>query len=188
MEDNESRNTDVEKEEEEEAEAEAEEVLKKRISNHPLYGLLVDTHLECMKFVQNKNQNPSQSKHQNNALNANEDLPGLKAHDLIFPIQVCSIVDVDQNQEMNLKLPSRKHSPSNFLCQSELDSFMEAYCSALRELKEALEQPQQETIAFINAMQSQLRELTLSDTAAPDHHGPSTSSPVDQVNSSNDLN
>ncbi|KAF5734045.1 homeobox protein knotted-1-like 1 [Tripterygium wilfordii] len=150
MEDNESRNTDVEKEEEEEAEAEAEEVLKKRISNHPLYGLLVDTHLECMK--------------------------------------VCSIVDVDQNQEMNLKLPSRKHSPSNFLCQSELDSFMEAYCSALRELKEALEQPQQETIAFINAMQSQLRELTLSDTAAPDHHGPSTSSPVDQVNSSNDLN
>ncbi|XP_038725538.1 uncharacterized protein LOC120016708 [Tripterygium wilfordii] len=105
MEDNESsNNTSVEKEEEEEAE---EEVLKKKISNHPLYGLLVDTHLECLK---------------------------------------------------------------------------EAYSCALRELKEALEQPQKEAIACIDSIQAQLRELTICDTVAPDHHQPSTSSSVDSSN------
>lgn len=40
----------------------------------------------------------------------------------------------------------------------------EAYCSALSKLKEAMEEPQQETIAFINAMHSQLRDL--SDTSS----------------------
>uniref|UniRef100_A0A2C9VLI1 KNOX1 domain-containing protein n=1 Tax=Manihot esculenta TaxID=3983 RepID=A0A2C9VLI1_MANES len=34
--------------EDEEAEAEA---LKKRISSHPLYGLLVQTHMDCLKVV-----------------------------------------------------------------------------------------------------------------------------------------
>ncbi|KAL2626149.1 hypothetical protein AAZV13_07G094400 [Glycine max] len=35
--------------EEEEEEEENNEILKRRISNHPLYGLLVEAHLDCLK-------------------------------------------------------------------------------------------------------------------------------------------
>lgn len=35
--------------EEEEDDEENNEILKRRISNHPLYGLLVETHLDCLK-------------------------------------------------------------------------------------------------------------------------------------------
>ncbi|GFP82421.1 hypothetical protein PHJA_000385100, partial [Phtheirospermum japonicum] len=47
--------------------------------------------------------------------------------------------------------------------QSELDQFMEAYCVALNKLKEVIEEPQQESMAFINYMYSQLEELLLAD-------------------------
>ncbi|XP_073015873.1 homeobox protein knotted-1-like 1 [Primulina eburnea] len=43
--------------------------------------------------------------------------------------------------------------------QSELDQFMEAYCMALKELKGSMEEPQQESMAFINYMYSQLKEV-----------------------------
>lgn len=36
----------------------------------------------------------------------------------------------------------------------------EAYCLALNKLKEAIEEPQMKSMAFINNMHSQLRELT----------------------------
>ncbi|KAL3617606.1 KNOX1 domain [Castilleja foliolosa] len=51
--------------------------------------------------------------------------------------------------------------------QSELDQFMEAYCVALNQLKEVIEVPQQESMAFINYMYSQLEELLLSDIITP---------------------
>ena len=37
--------------EEEEEEEENNEILKRRISNHPLYGLLVEAHLDCLKVL-----------------------------------------------------------------------------------------------------------------------------------------
>ncbi|MED6167434.1 Homeobox protein knotted-1-like, partial [Stylosanthes scabra] len=40
---------DQEEEEEEQDDEENNEILKRRISNHPLYGLLVEAHLECLK-------------------------------------------------------------------------------------------------------------------------------------------
>lgn len=48
----------------------------------------------------------------------------------------------------------------------------EAYCWALRELKEAIKEPQQETLEFIDKMHSQLTELTITNPAPP----PNTSS------------
>lgn len=46
--------------------------------------------------------------------------------------------------------------------------WQEAYCSALGKLKEAMEEPHQETVAFINGMHSQLRELARTNPQSPD--------------------
>lgn len=52
----------------------------------------------------------------------------------------------------------------------------EAYCLALNKLKEAMEEPQQNSMAFINSMHSQLRELTQATTPAPNESHATTSS------------
>ena len=44
----------------------------------------------------------------------------------------------------------------------------EAYCVALGKLKEAMEEPQQKSMAFLNKMHSQLRELTRTPLPASD--------------------
>lgn len=52
-----------------------------------------------------------------------------------------------------------------------LNQYMqEAYCLALSKLKEAMKEPQQNSMAFINNMHSQLRELTqaTSSSSEPD--------------------
>jgi len=36
---------------EEEAEEQNSEILKRRISSHPLYGLLLEAHLDCLKVL-----------------------------------------------------------------------------------------------------------------------------------------
>lgn len=41
----------------------------------------------------------------------------------------------------------------------------EAYCLALRKLKEAMEEPQQKSMAFINSMHSELEELASTELA-----------------------
>jgi Zn-dependent protease with chaperone function len=51
----------------------------------------------------------------------------------------------------------------------------EAYCLALRKLKEAMEEPQQKSMAFINNMHSQLKELTSTHPVPADHHPATTS-------------
>lgn len=58
----------------------------------------------------------------------------------------------------------------------------EAYCLALSKLKEAMEEPQQKSMAFINNMHSQLRELTMATTSAPNSDQPAaaTTSSSDQ--------
>ncbi|KAJ4835809.1 hypothetical protein Tsubulata_031351 [Turnera subulata] len=116
------RNSSEEKVQDEEA-----KTLKERISTHPLYGLLVQAHMDCLK--------------------------------------VGSIGDlVDQSYTMKKHTGTRNTSCS--LSQPELDHFMEAYCFALSKLKEAMEEPQKETAAFIKSMHLQLSELTRAYPAA----------------------
>ncbi|KAG6753811.1 hypothetical protein POTOM_041810 [Populus tomentosa] len=112
------------------AEAEA---LKKRISSHPLYGLLVGT-----------------------------------------------IGDVDRIPRVRPNLSCQFPNPSS-LSQPELDSFMEAYCFALSKLKEAMEEPQQETVAFINSMHLQLKELTRTHSKSTAEHSTSTTSSGERI-------
>ncbi|XP_057443464.1 homeobox protein knotted-1-like 6 [Lotus japonicus] len=118
------RNTVVDnyKEEEEESEVENNETLKRRISSHPLYELLVEAHLDCLK--------------------------------------VGDISKLDRELKKEQKQAIMKKQNSGMFNHSELDLFMEAYCLALNKLKEAIEEPQMKSMAFINNMHSQLRELT----------------------------
>ncbi|XP_021909581.1 protein KNATM [Carica papaya] len=109
-------------EEEEEEDGDDEIILKRRISSHPLYGLLIDHHLHCLQAT---------------------GIDGiLERNERIDPKQ----------QLYDILTTSSKR-------KSELDHFMEAYCCALSKLREAMEEPQQETRAFINTMHSQLRDL-----------------------------
>ncbi|XP_058727338.1 protein KNATM-like [Vicia villosa] len=112
------------------------EILKRRISNHPLYEFLVEAHLDCLK---------------------------------VGDISNLEIEKKDKKKAM-------KKQNLDMLSQSELDLFMEAYCLALNKLKEAMEEPQQNSMAFINSMHSQLRELTQATTPPPTESPATTSS------------
>ncbi|KAF9625253.1 hypothetical protein IFM89_020839 [Coptis chinensis] len=94
------------------------EMLKSRISSHPLYGVLVDYHMECLKM---------------------------------------SLGHMEEAGENAQRKAPNKANKSNNL--SDLDHFMQAYSNALKELKEAMKEPLQETTTFINNMHSQLKEL-----------------------------
>ncbi|KAK4801326.1 hypothetical protein SAY86_021813 [Trapa natans] len=72
-------------------------------------------------------------------------------------------------------------SPQRMLHQSDLDHFMEAYCAALSKLREAMEEPQQTTMAFISSMHSELQEMSAvpiahSNAPALPHPPPTSSS------------
>ncbi|KAL8474493.1 hypothetical protein ACS0TY_031088 [Phlomoides rotata] len=97
------------------------DMVKKEISCHSLYGLLVDSHLDCLKLC----------------LGNDEDV-------ITTPTAL-------PNQYPNFYAAH----------QSELDQFMEAYCVTLKKLKEVIEEPQQESMTFINLMYSQLDDLLL---------------------------
>ncbi|KAE9588253.1 hypothetical protein Lal_00002857 [Lupinus albus] len=141
-ENNYQQHKDEDEEEEEELEQEQEQensdILKRRISSHPLYGLLVETHLECLK--------------------------------------VGDISNLDSELKINHQMQAMKKQNLGMFSQSELDLFMEAYCMALRQLKEAMEEPQKKSIAFINNMHSQLRELTMAAMPTPSEPTDATSS------------
>ncbi|XP_020201887.2 homeobox protein knotted-1-like 1 isoform X2 [Cajanus cajan] len=123
-------------EEEDDDEEENNEILKRRISNHPLYGLLVEAHLDCLKVG---------------------DISNLERE-----------LKIDEMQ-------AREKQNMGMFSQSELDLFMEAYCLALGKLKEAMVEPQQKSMAFINNMHSQLRELTKATLPAPPEPAASSS-------------
>ncbi|KAJ6359220.1 hypothetical protein OIU76_000857, partial [Salix suchowensis] len=89
--------------------------------------------------------------------------------------EVGSIGGVDESPRVRPKLPSQFPNPSS-LSQPELDSFMEAYCFALSKLKEAMEEPQQETAAFISSMHLQLKELTRTHSKSASEPPTSTAS------------
>ncbi|WVZ13622.1 hypothetical protein V8G54_011188 [Vigna mungo] len=116
-----------------EEEEENNEILKRRISSHPLYELLVKAHLDCLKVG---------------------DISNLERELKIDQMQA--------TEKQNLGMFS----------QSELDLFMEAYCLALGKLKEAMVEPQQKSMAFINNMHSQLREITKPTLPAPSSESP----------------
>ncbi|KAL3835376.1 hypothetical protein ACJIZ3_010112 [Penstemon smallii] len=61
----------------------------------------------------------------------------------------------------------------------ELDYFMEAYCMTLNKLKEAMEEPQQESMAFINYMYSQLNELAVEIPSSTTSSVTNSSSKID---------
>ncbi|KAG7028461.1 Homeobox protein knotted-1-like 2 [Cucurbita argyrosperma subsp. argyrosperma] len=106
------------------------EMLRRRISSHPLYGLLLETHLNCLK------------------------VGGIGELDRGY-----LAMDLMEHRENEIRC-------LNTLNQSELDRFMESYCYALSKLKEAMEESQLKSMAFINSMNSQLRELTATGAAA----------------------
>ncbi|XP_028756657.1 homeobox protein knotted-1-like 1 [Neltuma alba] len=114
--------SEKEEKEEEDIEEKDHEMLKSRISNHPLYDLLVQQHLNCLKVG-----------------------------------EVSNFEKVKKKKERNKKASMKQNL--GMLSHSELDHFMEAYCVALGKLKEAMEEPQTESLAFINNMHSQLRDL-----------------------------
>ncbi|KAG6675990.1 hypothetical protein I3842_15G131900 [Carya illinoinensis] len=82
--------------------------------------------------------------------------------------------------------PSSLGMASSSATRSELDHFMEAYCLALRKLKEAMEEPQQTSMAFINDMHSQLQELMMTSNGHPvvSAHEPATSTTTTASSSS----
>ncbi|XP_019465357.1 PREDICTED: homeobox protein knotted-1-like 2, partial [Lupinus angustifolius] len=147
---------DEEEEEQEEGAQEEEnnEILERRISSHPLYGLLVETHLECLK--------------------------------------VGDISNLDSELKMNHQMQAMKKQNLGMFTQSQLDRFMEAYCLALSQLKEAMEELQKKSMTFINNMHSQLRELTMAAMPTPSELDDATSSTTTNMeskrNTSNEKN
>ncbi|XP_010527813.1 PREDICTED: protein KNATM [Tarenaya hassleriana] len=104
-------------------EEEEMELLQQRISSHPLYGLLLEAHFNCLKVC------------------SGEESPEMETEYAI------TLLD-------NLTLrpdSSPETSP-------ELDRFMGAYCTILRELKEAMEKQLRETERFVDSMYSQLND------------------------------
>ncbi|KAK7308644.1 hypothetical protein VNO77_42264 [Canavalia gladiata] len=104
-------------------EKENEEVLKKIIASHPLYKVLIESHINCLK------------------------------------VGFGEAGEFNATNEAWKKLVNLKSKATSSSNTSELDDFMEAYCIALSKLKEAIEEPTKETIAFIRATYLQLNEL-----------------------------
>ncbi|XP_049410896.1 homeobox protein knotted-1-like 6 isoform X1 [Solanum stenotomum] len=117
-----------------------DEEIKRKICCHSLYGLLVQTHLDCLKQV---------------CLGITEiDKIDQKAEEKSSKYKKVISHTMDHQAELNNKFSSLTMDQP-----AELDNFMEAYCVALSKLKEAMEEPHLESIKFINHMYSQLSEL-----------------------------
>ncbi|XP_047160021.1 homeobox protein knotted-1-like 7 [Vigna umbellata] len=120
---------------------ENEELLKKIIATHPLYEVLIQSHINCLK---KKTQAIAKSFH--------------------FSITVVTYMvglseaEVFDDDELK-KLMNSKSKLAPGANTSELDHFMEAYCMALSKLKEAIEEPTKETNAFIRATYHELKQL-----------------------------
>ncbi|KAL0732920.1 hypothetical protein Bca4012_009130 [Brassica carinata] len=106
-----------------------DEILKKRIFSHPLYGLLLRSHLSCLKVC---------------------------SGDFDLPESMSMADDLDLTK-LSLDSDSSLEATS-----SELDHFMEAYCSTLRELKVAMEKPLIEAHRFVDEVYTQLNDIVLS--------------------------
>ncbi|KAJ4889973.1 hypothetical protein Rs2_29721 [Raphanus sativus] len=103
-----------------------DEILKKEISSHPLYGLLLQSHLSCLKVC-----------------SCDFDLP-----------EITNTAD-----DLDLTKLSLDPDSSFEATSPELDHFMEAYCSTLRELKVAMEKPLIEAHRFGDEVYTQLNDI-----------------------------
>ncbi|WJX10367.1 hypothetical protein P8452_01102 [Trifolium repens] len=99
-----------------------EEILKKIIASHPLFEVMIESHINCLKV-------------------GSED------------------GGIDIISDAWKKLVNTKSKAAISPNTSELDHFMEAYCMALSNLKEVIEEPTKEAKSFINATYIQLQEL-----------------------------
>ncbi|OIT39595.1 PREDICTED: homeobox protein knotted-1-like 1 [Nicotiana attenuata] len=140
---------------EEDNNEEETEVIKRQISSHSLYDLLVDTHFDCLKVCSGISE-----------------IDKIERAETKAKYKKRSSHTMDQSKLNNNFAVDEKLS-SLTIHQPELDTFMEAYCVALSKLKEAIEEPHIESIKFINHMYSQLSDLmevpsvsTLSPTAS----------------------
>ncbi|KEH40652.1 protein KNATM [Medicago truncatula] len=104
-------------------ESENEEVLKKIIASHPLFEVLIESHINCLKV-------------------GSEDAG-----------------ELDITSDAWKKLVNTKSKTTTSPNNSELDHFMEAFCMALSNLKEVIDEPTKEAKAFIDATYIQLQEL-----------------------------
>ncbi|WJX16786.1 hypothetical protein P8452_06775 [Trifolium repens] len=99
-----------------------EEILKKIVASHPLFEVMIESHINCLKV-------------------GSED------------------GGIDIISDAWKKLVNTKSKAAISPNTSELDHFMEAYCMALSNLKEVIEEPTKEAKSFINATYIQLQEL-----------------------------
>ncbi|XP_039044625.1 protein KNATM-like [Hibiscus syriacus] len=81
----------------------------------------------------------------------------MEANKSEYPHQVEEAGDSDDIELLKTRISS--HPLYGRLVQNHLNCLKEGYSWALTKLKEAMEEPQPETIAFINGMHSQLRDV-----------------------------
>ncbi|XP_070666796.1 homeobox protein knotted-1-like 1 [Malus domestica] len=134
---------------------EEEEVLKRRIAGHPLYGLLLENHTDCLKLAYWSQRDASALK-----LILRWELAGLMVGlgEIGDQIGDKSTTTTDNNI-VNAK-QFIKDATSSDRDSSNLDQFMEAYCNGLNKLKEAMADPMKEMTSFITAMYAQLEDLS----------------------------
>ncbi|OIV93935.1 hypothetical protein TanjilG_05638 [Lupinus angustifolius] len=107
--------------------------------------------------------------------------------------KVGDISNLDSELKINHQMQAINKQNLGMFNQSQLDLFMEAYCLALSQLKEAMEEPQKKSMAFLNNMHSQLRKLTMVAMSTPSKLDDTTSSSIttnmeSKRNSSNEKN
>ncbi|KAL5721908.1 hypothetical protein ACHQM5_005493 [Ranunculus cassubicifolius] len=77
-----------------------------------------------------------------------------------------SLGDVEISGENNYQNSTPSETTTCLTNTPELDHFMEAYCTILSELGEAMKEPLYETATFIQDMHSQLEEITKPNTSS----------------------
>ncbi|XP_057767619.1 homeobox protein knotted-1-like 1 [Salvia miltiorrhiza] len=133
---------------------------------------------DCQEGLQNSNItiNGDDNHHHHHHIDDDEDLSLLKreiaCHSLysllveshLNCLKLClGEMETIENIAMNHPMTAipNQHAKLFTADRSELGKFMEAYCETLKKLKEEMEEPQQESMEFINLMYSQLDELLL---------------------------
>ncbi|PON79294.1 Knotted-like MEINOX transcription factor [Parasponia andersonii] len=125
-------------------------ILKMRISSHHSYRLLLESHVDCLKAggigeVEIMNIESRYLKQQGTKTSSSRRRK----------------LELDQFMRALLDL-------KRFFFSKFFSDFIESvlsqrsYCLALTKLKEAIEEPQQKSMAFINSMHSQLTQITSS--------------------------
>nr|XP_028947382.1 homeobox protein knotted-1-like 1 [Malus domestica] len=130
---------------------EEEEVLKRRIAGHPLYGLLLENHTDCLKLSLSLSLSLVAHQYRSQYCQVGLGEIGDQIGDKSTTTTDNNIVNAKQ---------FIKDATSSDRDSSNLDQFMEAYCNGLNKLKEAMADPMKEMTSFITAMYAQLEDLS----------------------------